>query len=290
VVVVCSDAVRSSTGKLKQPQLEKMVNEGLQGVVQAETPELAWKGLFSTEDGVGIKVNSLGGNEIATHPDLVEAIVSGLRRAGIPDNNILVWDRLTEELATAGYTIRTGGGVKCFGTDARYDPEPEMSGSIGSCFSWIASSRCTALINVPVLKDHDLAGVSLSMKNFYGAIHNPNKYHDNNCDPYVADVNNHPFIKRKLRLNVCDGLTGLYNGGPAYKPQWSWNFNGILVSRDPVALDRTGLDIIETKRAEKGLPPLAEVGREAKYITTASRLGLGSDDPKRIEKVHVTLA
>ena len=39
-----------------------------------------------------------------------------------------------------------------------------------------------------VVKDHDLAGVSAGLKNWYGVIHNPNKYHDSCCDPYVADV------------------------------------------------------------------------------------------------------
>jgi uncharacterized protein (DUF362 family) len=134
-----------------------------------------------------------------------------------------------------------------------------------------------------VLKDHDLAGVSLSLKNFYGAIHNPNKYHDNNCDPYVADLNTHPYIKNKLRLIICDAITLQYHGGPAYKPQWAVDYRSILLSRDPVAIDRIGARLIEEKRKEKGLSSLKESGREPLHIATAAGKGLGTDNPDEIE-------
>jgi uncharacterized protein (DUF362 family) len=162
-----------------------------------------------------------------------------------------------------------------------------MMGSIGSCFSKIASSLCTAIVNVPVLKDHDLAGVSIGMKNFFGIIHNPNKYHDSNCNPYVADLNSHPFIKDKLRLIVCDALKAQYHGGPAFKPQWTWDFRGMLIGTDPVALDRVGAQIIEKKRKEVNMSSLKDAGREPKYIQTAARLGLGVDDPSLIDVIAI---
>jgi uncharacterized protein (DUF362 family) len=167
-----------------------------------------------------------------------------------------------------------------------YEDTPEMSGRIGSCFSRFVSSLCTAHINVGVLKDHDFAGVSVGMKNFFGAIHNPNKYHDHNCDPFVADVCAHPYIRKKLRLVVCDAIQAQYNGGPAFKPQWAWKYNGLLFSRDPVALDRIGALLIEDKRREAGMRTLEAAGREPKYIDTAEKLGLGVGDPAKIEVIQ----
>ena len=72
-------------------------------------------------------------------------------------------------------------------------------------------------------------------------------------------------------------------------PQWMWPFNGLLVARDPVALDYVGWKIIEKKRAEVGMPPLAELKREPTYIATAadSQHRLGTCDPKRIERVEI---
>ena len=91
--------------------------------------------------------------------------------------------------------------------------EIESSGRIGSCFSRIVAEQVDALICVPVLKDHSLAGVSLGMKNYYGAIHNPNKYHDDHCDPFIVDVVSHRFIRSKWRLTVCDATRAQCHAG-----------------------------------------------------------------------------
>jgi uncharacterized Fe-S center protein len=72
-------------------------------------------------------------------------------------------------------------------------------------------------------------------------------------------------------------------------PQWGWAFNGLLASRDPVALDFAGWQIIEQKRAEKGLPSLRAAKREPAYIARAAdpEHRLGTNDPQRIERVEV---
>ncbi len=288
VVTVRNSAVLSENNLVTSPIADQMVTAGISRLTGESGADAAWKKLFRPDDVVGIKVNSMGGTLSATHPGLVAAVALGLKRAGIREENIIVWDRLTDELAQAGYVInRSGAGAGCFGTDRDYDSHPESAGSIGSCFSSLVSSRCTALINMPVLKDHDLSGVSLGLKNFYGAIHNPNKYHDNNCDPYIADLNTHPYLKNKLRLIICDGLTMQYNGGPAFKPQWNETFSTLIFGIDPVAVDRVGLKMIEEKRREKRLPSLKDAGRNPVHIVTAAQRGLGTDDPARIEVVSL---
>lgn len=72
-------------------------------------------------------------------------------------------------------------------------------------------------------------------------------------------------------------------------PQWTWPYNGLLVARDPVALDYTGWQIIERKRAEKGMKPLKEMKREPAYIATAADAHhrIGINDPKKIEVMEV---
>ena len=288
VVLVKNPSVINPDYSVKKTIADEMLSGAMFRLTDTSTPEHAWATLFKPDDIVGIKVNALGGKQIATHPVVVDVIVGGLKRAGVPENNIIVWDRLTDELQKAGYQInRSKTGIRCFGTDTKYEREPEISGSIGSCFSRILSSQCTALINVPVLKDHDLAGVSISLKNFYGAIHNPNKYHDNNCDPYIADVNKHPYIKDKLRLIVCDAITLLYQGGPAFKPQYAENYCGLMVSRDPVALDTIGIKLIEDCRSEKGLVSLNEAGRPPVHVATAGKQGLGTSDQNLIDFIKV---
>ncbi len=269
----------------------QMVHESVTALVGTKTSDDAWKNLFGPDDVVGIKINCLGGRMISSHPAIVEGIVQGLRKAGVSDNNIIVWDRFSRELKTAGFSIYAARrGVRYLGTDARgygYHLEPIQYRSIGSLFSRILTSECSAIVSVPVLKDHDLAGITLNLKNFYGAIQKPSLYHDNGCDPYIADLNAHPLIKDKMRLVVADALVGVYDGGPSYKPDGAWRHAGVLASTDPVAIDRVGADIIEAKRAEEGKKPLKDVGREPTHIHTAARLGLGQDDPDKIDVAEV---
>jgi hypothetical protein len=98
-----------------------------------------------------------------------------------------------------------------------------------------------------------------------------------------------PEIKNKTRLNICEALTVQYEGGPPYQPQWIWDFNGIIVGKDPVALDYVGWQIIENKRKEKGIKSLKEDGREPHYIYTAgdNNHKIGTSNPDKIEIINV---
>jgi hypothetical protein len=98
-----------------------------------------------------------------------------------------------------------------------------------------------------------------------------------------------PEIRSRMRLTVCDATTAMYEGGPAFKPEFSWKHNALLVSQDPVALDYTGWQIVERKRAEMGLKTLEAEERAPRYIATAAdaQHGLGTNDPRRITAVEV---
>jgi len=279
-------------GKLDEHRelLGKLLDAAVQKIMRASDAELAWRQLFKPRDRVGIKVNALG---LSTQPAIVDAIVAGLRRARVPANRIIIWDRFDVELVQAGFKLnRSSRGARCYGTDADrigsgYQREIEVSGRIGSCFSRIVAEQVDALISVPVLKDHNLAGVSLGMKNFYGAIHNPNKYHEDNCDPFIADVVSHRHIARKLRLTVCDGLRAQYHAGPGVHPGFAWPLGGLIVSTDVVAADAVGADLLEKQRREKGLNSFAEEKRPARHIATAGARGLGVADLDRIQRIEV---
>ncbi|MCU0286661.1 MAG: DUF362 domain-containing protein [Acidobacteria bacterium] len=249
----------------------------------------AWKSIFLPGEAVGIKLSCLPGPPLSSAKGIVMAIVEGLLSAGIKEEHIYIWDRTGRELEKAGFKFNNMG-VRIVGTDyyagGGYSPNVEISGSVGTCFSKIIE-MVDALISVPVLKDHDIAGVSIGMKNFYGAIHNPNKYHGNHCDPYVADICNHPLIKNKWRLTVCDASRVQVHNGPAFFPKYAWEYGGMLVSRDPVALDYLGWQIIEKKRKELGLKSLAMENREPSYIMSAAKLGLGNAGINCISKIEV---
>jgi uncharacterized protein (DUF362 family) len=243
--------------------------------------------LFRPEDTVGIKVNCLGGPNLSPRVELVTALAALLAERGIPPRRIIVFDRSSRELERAGFAVRREGApFLCVGIDNDYDREPSTSGEIGSCFARLVSTTCTALVSFGVVKDHDLAGVSAGLKNLYGLIHNPNKYHDHNCDPYVADVANHPFVRGKLRLVVLDGVVAQCHGGPAYRPDTAWPLGLVAASTDPVAADAWAWKVIDAERVRRGLPTLAQAKRPPRFLATATRYGLGVGDPAAIIEVR----
>jgi uncharacterized protein (DUF362 family) len=291
-VVIARDPMLRGNGSSIDPKRAlKLLDRSMQALFDVDHPNEPWKKLVHPGERVGLKINTLGGRGISNNAELVEAICERLQEAGIKARDIIVWDRDMEEMERVGFRAASAANrVQCLGTDrVGYEEELSTFGSVGSRLSKILTQRCDVMINVPVLKDHEGAGVTIALKNMYGVIHNPNKCHPNGCNPYVADVNMLPTIRSKMRLTICDATTACFEGGPGFKPQYAWKENALLVSQDPVALDYTGWQIIERKRAEKGLKTLAADGRPPKYIATAAdeRHRLGTNDPQRIAAVEV---
>jgi uncharacterized protein (DUF362 family) len=208
--------------------------------------------------------------------------------AGVPAGSIVLFDRTSRELERAGYRIqRADREVRCFGTDALrgggYGSEVLEHRSIGSLFTRILTEHATALVNVGVCKDHDLSGVSAACKNLYGLIHNPNRYHANRCDPYLADLISHPAVRPKLRLHVVDAIEAQCHGGPAFVPSHLFKPRKVLVSMDPIAIDAVAWEMIEAERAARGMPTLQDDRREPTWLVTGEGLGLGVAQRSRID-------
>ncbi|MDY6862635.1 MAG: DUF362 domain-containing protein [Thermodesulfobacteriota bacterium] len=284
-VVLVKSSDLQNDGRINAFKLSKMLDSGMLKFTGASDIKAAWSKLFSPYDIVGIKVNTLAKKGTISHPSLINLICKNLISIGIREENIIIWDRTTKELYQAGFHINYDGkGIRCFGNDAKgygYDMYPQEFGRVGTRYSKILK-KVTALINVPVLKDHGLCAVSLSLKNYYGAIVNPNKYHNNNCNPYIADVSLNPDIKEKQRLIILDAIYAQYHGGPSYKPMWKVDYNGLIIGNDPVAIDYIGLGEIDKLRKLGGKKTFTEEGRFPEYLVTAGdsehRLGVGSSE------------
>lgn len=288
-VVIAHDSNLRPSGAVDSARLAALLDRAMQAFFDVDKPVEAWRRVVRPGEVVGLKVNCLAGKGASTHPVLVEILCERLQQAGIRAGDILVWDRLSDDLESAGFRIRTGRDrVRVMGNDLLgYEDELSTWGKAGSLLAKALTRISDTVINLPVLKDHGITGVTLALKNLFGAVHNPNKYHPNAGDPYVADVYMLSPIRQKVRLAICDALNGQYEGGPSYLPQWNRPFNLLLVARDPVALDRTGWQIIEEERARRGMKPLREVGREPRWIARAARYGIGTDDPRRIQRIEV---
>ena len=290
VVIVRLRAVPASSGDIDAAGIRRMFERGIRLLTGENDPYESLRRFFRTEDRVGIKVNTIGGKNISTRPDVSLQLALWLGEKNVRPGNIVIWDRTNRELRDAGYRLSEDkSGPRIFGTDtdgAGYGGDLVVRGNVGSLFSTIQEDFVTASVSLAILKDHGLAGVTAGMKNYFGAVHNPNKYHDGRCDPYVAEVFDTPSVKSKHRLSILDCLTVQCHKGPSFHPQWAEKYGALVFGADPVATDTVGWRIIEEIRAKKGLPSLTEEQREPLYLATAERMGLGTADPGRIEVIE----
>ena len=107
-------------------------------------------------------------------------------------------------------------------------------------------AKCTALINVPSVKVHTLTGIAVSLKNYINFSSQPSKYHAPSTN--LGEIYLFPEVKGKTRLIVVDMLRPYFGPGPQINPLHRWNYYGLMVSNDPVAVDSLCLKICQAKR------------------------------------------
>ena len=128
--------------------------------------------------------------------------------------------------------------------------------------------QADVIINLPVMKTHFAALVSLSIKNLQGAIPPLEKYMSHFFGLWQNLVNIHHLIKPKLV--IVDGLTALENFGPVYGTPKPMNL--LIGGTNPVAVDAATMRIM-------GLDPVL-----SPPVMLAYMQGLG---PIERDRIHV---
>jgi len=262
-----------------------------------------WKNNFVKDKAIGLKVNTLGLNSIANttltnhFTAFTDAIIESCRKAGINQDRFIIWDRSEEELISAGYKIqKEKGSLRVLGcVESRrgdggigYTEEEFSVGEKKTRLAKILTDMCDSIINIPLIKDHGTAGFTGALKNHYGTINNAREFHSNNCtSPGIPEVNIIPIIRKKQKLIIANALSCVFNGGPRWDRKFMWNYGGILIGTDPVAIDTVMFNIINEKRKSEGLSPISE--NVAKHIRLSSELGLGTNNMNEIDLLEINL-
>ena len=266
--------------------LRQMLDGSITELTGLEEARDAWSVLFSPDEKVALKVNTLFSKD-CTHSSLVMAIVQSLQDADIPADQIVIFDAYTGNLQTAGYPVNEDGpGVRCHG--ANYtdgwkiaDTDIGLSGVL---------LDCDALINVPILTAVVFAGmgISFAMKNHFGTFDKPRSFHDDKFLLGVTELNALPPIKERTRLIIGDILTA-----EAYRSQYGRLVVGggkLLMSFDPVAFDTIGSQIAAGAYAAEGLDPTTVIDQATPWLARATELGLGTNDPTNIHLTEIDLS
>ena len=283
--------VANPSAQPDEQRVQKLLDRAIAAYTGYSKPVAAWKSLVPMDKVIGLKVNGLGSKGIATHPALIMAVAERLQQAGVKPGNIIVWDQNRHFLESCGMTVNTDPSkMRAYSSDvAGWDEEESTWGVARIRLTKILTRDCDMVINMPILKDHEGAGVTFAMKNMYGVVDKPYTLHANHCNPAVADLNCIPAIRKKVRFTIGDAMSSVYDGGPGFHPERLWYPNALLIGEDRVALDTIAWEMIERKRGEVGLPTLEAAGRPPHYIAAAAdpSRGLGTNDPKRIQRVEI---
>jgi hypothetical protein len=315
------------SGVYQAEPVRRMMEKGMTTLTGAPSWTDAWRTFFEKGDIVGIKVSPVGGAKLCSDAAVLHNILNGLKEAGLADRDIIVFNRYRQETFAAGIDKWVPPGVRMeFASEAYNDVQLDMEGYDPDHFMEMAlikpgenlsdpryrrshvckvvTRQINKLINLPVLKHHQSAGVTIALKNMsHGMVNNVNRSHltptGNACGIFIPSVVSLPVIREKAVLHICDAVKASYHGGPGARPQYMWEHKTMYFSTDPVALDKTGLRVIDAKRAEAGMASIAlskpdgashYLNCQVEHIEIAGSLGLGIFDDNKIDLKRFTLS
>jgi hypothetical protein len=265
----------------------EVLDQTLMWLTGTTSPEKAWASRFSSDETVGIKPNGLGGPELATSRALTEHCVDRLTGIGVKREKIIVWEQTPGFIANCGIPLDDiPFGVKAVLTSDTLGQRIKH-GTIDDTLTDVVLRQADAILNLPILKDHAGAGVTLSMKNHYGTVSNPGGLHSNMREQ-IADLASIPQIKDKTRLIICDMTHCVVEGGPGGMPHFFPN--AVMAATDMAAHDAVGARIIEEERKKRNMPTLESLGRPPAYLAVAQERGVGISDLARIEVKQMEIA
>ena len=152
-----------------------------------------------------------------------------------------------------------------------------------SYFADIVTKDITKLINIAVLKHNEDSGVTWATKNIaLGVTTNKVRFHIDYCAKAIPEILVQPCLKDKTILHIGEAakISTVSVAGAQIARD-----NRIFFSRDPVAMDRIGLDILEEKRRAQGLESIRDI---ATHVAACAKKGLGTDDLARIDLREIT--
>jgi len=312
--------------------VRQMMERGMLELTHAENWADAWREFFEPGDVVGIKLNPVGQPAVISAPEVLHPIIDGLEQAGVKRKDIVVYDRYEDQFINAGFDKWLPEGIRWTSASKKYlDVQMDMEGYDRDTYmemplvnpdykedyslndphirrSYVSnffSKEINKMVNLCLLKHHQSAGVTLALKNLsHGLVNNVNRSHAsttaNACGLFIPAVVDLPIVRQKNVLNILDGVKAAYHGGPGGTvKKYAWEHKTMYFATDPVALDKTGWKVIDQKRAEVGVAPIALLKPDedsrwlnchVEHIELAGNFGLGVFDDEKIRVKRIDLA
>ena len=209
VVLIRDENVIDQQGRINPEIVQKMLDQGVNALLNEESPAQAWKKLIRPTDIVGIKSNVWA--PLPTPKELEAAIEKRVLEAGVPKKNISIDDR-------------------------------------GLLENQVFLSS-TALINVRPLRTHHWSGIGGCIKNYIMFVSTPWLYHTDACSPLAKIWSKPIVKGKTRLNILSLIRTQFYGRGPHFfDRRFASDYRGILIGTDPVALDAIGARLLQLQR------------------------------------------
>jgi uncharacterized protein (DUF362 family) len=215
-----------------------------------------------------------------TNPQLIGRIVEQCKMAGA--KTVYVFDNTCAEesrcykLSGIEEAVKKAGGTMVSGRSQSYYQDVTLPKGIK-----LKNARVHELIlesdvfiNVPTLKNHGGAALSVCMKNMMGVVWDREYWHGNDLHQCIADF----AAYRKPDLNVVDAFRVLKRNGPrgvSVADVVTMKYQ--LMGKDMVALDTASAKVF-------GIEPA-----KVKHIGLAEKLGAGSSNIEAMKVTRITM-
>ncbi len=209
-----------------------------------------------------------------TNPQLVKRIVehcfnAGAKQVYVFDNTCDKWNKCYENSGIETAVKDAGGKVVPGNTESYYHEVPVTKGkSLKSAKVHELILESDVFLNVPVLKSHSSARLTVAMKNMMGVVWDRGYWHKNDLHQCIAD---YASFHRKPDLNIVDAYRVMMKNGPrGVSVEDIADMKSLLIAEDMVAIDAAASKIF-------GIEP-----RDVDYIRIADEMGLGTMDLSKL--------
>ncbi len=221
-----------------------------------------------------------------TNPDLVSAIVKDCLAAGASE--VIVFDHTCDEwqacYKNSGIeaSAKAAGAKIAFAHDEKYYRTVQIPNGIRLKEAKIHESilDCDIWINVPVLKNHGGARMTIAMKNFMGIVWDRRFWHSNDLQQCIADCST---ISKMPVLNIVDAYRIMTQNGPKGKTiEDVQNPKALFMSTDIVAVDTAAVKFFTQFRSDMRLEDVSHIG-----IGEKMKIGTTDIDKLKVERIRL---
>jgi uncharacterized protein (DUF362 family) len=220
-----------------------------------------------------------------TNPDLIQALVkqclkAGAKKVTVFDHTCDNWQKCYE---TSGIkaAVESAGGTMLPANDETYYTETPLPKGIKLQSAKIHKALLDADVwfNVPVLKNHGGAKMSIAMKNYMGIVWDRKYFHSNDLQQCIADS---CTWEKKPALNIIDAYRCMTKNGPQGRSvSDTAMLKALIVSPDIVAADTAAVGLFNQVETMN----INDVG----HILQGEKLNLGTQNIKGLNVKRIKI-